>query len=819
MMKTTLRKFHAFAAGLGLAMLAFSGMASADPPSRVARLAYTSGQVSFSPAGDDDWVEARINRPLTTGDRVWADTSSRAEIQIGGATMRMSAGTDLSILNLDDRIAQMQLTQGALNVRVRRLEPGQVFEVDTPNLAFTVRQPGTYRIEVDPEGSATTIFVRSGQGEVYGEGASYVIDSRQPYRFTGTDLREYQYVNAQPIDDFDRWASERDRMYDNSATARYVSPDVVGYAELDAYGNWQSDPEYGHVWYPTRVRTGWSPYQDGHWAWVDPWGWTWVDDEPWGFAPSHYGRWANRGGRWCWVPGPVQSRAYYAPALVAFVGGSNFQVSISTGDVGGVAWFPLGPREVYRPAYSVSRGYFERLNRSNTIVNTTVINNYYNTTNVTNVVYANQRVPGAVVAVPTTTFVQAKPVRKEVIRVAHDNLVSRPVAIAPAVAPSERSVRGSAAQGGRPPAKVVERTVVAREAPPPARPKFADQKERLEAHAGKPIDDDDRKVMKSTPVAGKPAVRVIAKNDEPARAKLPPPPQNAQRAEPNGKRDEQDLRRDAPNGKREEQDAPRGVPNAKRDEPQNAKRDEDAARNDGKKSDVRREAPGRATADVPRPPKELSAPSQPARPPVQAARPPEQRDQRDQNARVEQPRKAPERAQPPERTPEVAAPKTPAPVARPPERDRPDQNARIAPPRPPQERAQPDVAIPKAPPQVARPPERANNGNGNSNGQRERNEQRAQPAPRESRVPMAQVTAPPKPQAPPAPQSQPSQPSPPVQPAPPVQAAPQTPSEGAAPPVRRADPDRRGVEMRPGQSKRSQDADDGKGRRERDDKK
>ena len=50
-------------------------------------------------------------------------------------------------------------------VRVRRLEPGQVFEVDTPNLAFSLRQPGEYRIEVDPDGGATTIFVRKGTGE------------------------------------------------------------------------------------------------------------------------------------------------------------------------------------------------------------------------------------------------------------------------------------------------------------------------------------------------------------------------------------------------------------------------------------------------------------------------------------------------------------------------------------------------------------------------------------------------------------------------------------------------------------------------------
>ena len=78
----------------GLAILAFSGLASADPPSRVARLGYISGAVSFSPAGEDDWVQAGINRPLTAGDRLWVDGGSRAEVQVGGAMIRMDAGTD-----------------------------------------------------------------------------------------------------------------------------------------------------------------------------------------------------------------------------------------------------------------------------------------------------------------------------------------------------------------------------------------------------------------------------------------------------------------------------------------------------------------------------------------------------------------------------------------------------------------------------------------------------------------------------------------------------------------------------------------------------
>ncbi|HET7525535.1 MAG TPA: DUF6600 domain-containing protein, partial [Burkholderiaceae bacterium] len=317
-------------------------------------MGYASGDVSFSPAGEADWVQATVNRPLGPGDRLWSDARARAEMQIGGAMIRMNAGTGVSVLNLDDRITQLQLTQGTLNVRVRRLEPDEVFEVDTPNLSFVLRRPGEFRIEVEPDGVATTIVVRRGQGEAYGESASYVIDSRQPYRFTGNDLREYRYVDTPRPDEFDHWASDRDRAYDNSVSARYVSQGVIGYQDLDANGSWRNDADYGYVWVPNRVAAGWAPYRDGHWAWVDPWGWTWVDDAPWGFAVSHYGRWANMHGTWGWVPGPVRARAYYAPALVVFVGGDNFQLTISSGNVGGVAWFPLAPREVYRPPYQAS---------------------------------------------------------------------------------------------------------------------------------------------------------------------------------------------------------------------------------------------------------------------------------------------------------------------------------------------------------------------------------------------------------------------------------------------------------------------------------
>src|ERR1700719_2947352 len=57
-----------------------------DPPGRVARLKYVQGAVSFQPAGEPDWVSAVVNRPMTTGDKLWADTDARAELRIGSAT-------------------------------------------------------------------------------------------------------------------------------------------------------------------------------------------------------------------------------------------------------------------------------------------------------------------------------------------------------------------------------------------------------------------------------------------------------------------------------------------------------------------------------------------------------------------------------------------------------------------------------------------------------------------------------------------------------------------------------------------------------------
>ena len=81
---TTTRRFAAAllrCVGVSLA-LTFASFAQADPPTRVARMGYVSGAVSFSPAGETTWVAGTLNRPIVTGDRLWADDRGRVELQI-----------------------------------------------------------------------------------------------------------------------------------------------------------------------------------------------------------------------------------------------------------------------------------------------------------------------------------------------------------------------------------------------------------------------------------------------------------------------------------------------------------------------------------------------------------------------------------------------------------------------------------------------------------------------------------------------------------------------------------------------------------------
>jgi uncharacterized protein DUF6600/FecR-like protein len=453
-----------------------------DPPARAARLQYMTGSISVQPQGTGDWITGQLNRPLTNSDNIWADKNSRAELSVGAGLIRIDSETSLTLTNIGENAVQLELHQGAMYLHVRRLYDGETYEVDTANQAFTVQKPGDYRFDVDSDGDKTVITVWRGSGESTGDGPSVHIESNQQARFyDGTSLKHD--IHAAPsADDFDQWAFARDQKLDHSESARYVSPEVPGYEDLDEYGTWRNTPDYGEVWAPT-VPPGWAPYYNGNWIWQNPWGWTWVESEPWGYAPFHYGRWVWAGGYWGWAPGPIWVRPYYAPALVAWFGGPGWGINFGFGFGGGFGWCPLGFGEPFIPWYHAGFGYFNRVNVTNTRITNINIRNVYNNNfangqprsgggiygarNGNQVHYANLRAPGGFSAASRNTLVNSLSVAHNGVRVSPNQLSRTSLASVrtPGVQPTRTTMLGGAGRGTAAPARSFSRPIMSRMTP------------------------------------------------------------------------------------------------------------------------------------------------------------------------------------------------------------------------------------------------------------------------------------------------------------------------------------------------------------------
>ena len=177
-----------------LSLLLCGGVARAedeiDPPDRVARLSFINGNVSLAPADSDDWADALLNRPITTGDRIWVDEGSRAEVQLGTSTVHLDEYTGLAFVTLDDDTLRMRLTDGAIAVRVHSLERNETVLIETPNTTVTLREPGEYAVDTEGDADRTAVKTYSGEAEVSGPDESqhgYIVGANEQGIFTGTD--------------------------------------------------------------------------------------------------------------------------------------------------------------------------------------------------------------------------------------------------------------------------------------------------------------------------------------------------------------------------------------------------------------------------------------------------------------------------------------------------------------------------------------------------------------------------------------------------------------------------------------------------------
>ena len=434
---------------LGWAVLVpSSARADDDRVPRVGRVADVGGELFLaSQDAPEQWTAIGLNYPVGAGDNLWAGSESRAEIDVGGAQLRLAGDTSLHISRLDDRNFTLYVAQGRVILRVRMLEPGESARVDTPNGQLELTRPGLYRIDVLPGQQRTELAVREGEAVVATGTAAQQVLPGQSATLDGAAPQFAQVRNGIATDGFDVWSADRDRRYDRVRANGPVSRQMVGAADLDDYGAWETTPNYGAVWYPASVPADWAPYSTGYWTDVGAWGMTWVDAAPWGYAPFHYGRWARIQGRWGWCPGGYVQRPVWAPALVGWVGGPGWRYSgMQGGPVYG--WVPLGWGEAYHPRWKgCSEICWTRYNRPYAVTGSQP--------DAPPRSYVNATTPGAITAVKGPAIIGRKPVQSHRVAIPVGALAGAPVLAEPMIRPDVRQGAGIKPGKGLPPAASV----------------------------------------------------------------------------------------------------------------------------------------------------------------------------------------------------------------------------------------------------------------------------------------------------------------------------------------------------------------------------
>ena len=387
--------------------------AQEDPPARVGRVAEITGDArTINPEGA--WAALVRNQPLSTGDRVTTDKNGGATLQFGSTVVRVGADSDVVVTRLDDQKIRLRFDHGQLAVRVRSEDVlGELF-IDTDEGAWVPHHPGLYRFD---RVAHQVLAAQALTGDMLLEAPDSSLPLAAPQRAevwrTGAkQATNYRLVPAVE-DAFGDGALAADKSDDRQAAANataQVPPEMTGAADLARFGTWSVASDGARLWTPAKLPAGWQPYQQGAWSWNAPWGWTWIDDQPWGFAPFHYGRWLSVHGHWAWTPGQWgATRPVYAPALVGWLGGAGLAV----GDAPAIGWVALAPEEPVFPAYAVSARYWNALtNASVAPANrlAVAISGRAQLVPSGPAAYANRAVPGATLVVPTAALLPRVPV-------------------------------------------------------------------------------------------------------------------------------------------------------------------------------------------------------------------------------------------------------------------------------------------------------------------------------------------------------------------------------------------------------------------------
>ncbi|HEX2150919.1 MAG TPA: DUF6600 domain-containing protein, partial [Stellaceae bacterium] len=321
--------------------------------------------------------------------------------------------------------------RGRLGVRLSERDAGGEVEITIPSGALRLSVPGEYDIIAGDGKSPARVAVPAGTARFSGKGLDAVVASAGAVLLIGNDPVT-MLPGSTDEDEFGEWWRARKRAPADAPVLRHVSAALTGHEMLDEHGAWESVAGLGAVWFPKDLPRDWVPYRYGRWRWMNPWGWTWIDDMPWGFATSHFGRWAQVGGsdaeagRWGWVPGERVDEPVFMPAAVAFLGTAGVGISYPDAFSPAVAWFPLAPGEIYWPSFTDDPDAIRRLN-TGAVADLAAIGAALKGDPPAHIVTGEYRNRRHASVVPRPVFVSGKPVADSVIDLPARRLENAPL--------------------------------------------------------------------------------------------------------------------------------------------------------------------------------------------------------------------------------------------------------------------------------------------------------------------------------------------------------------------------------------------------------